>query len=94
VRRVFLYKFLTDPSPVRRADYADDEDILDLIKWKHPHTADDEDILYTEEENLTMLRLPRKECLSVHRSVLTLVDSSFLQTSRRRPRYATCILRC
>ena len=92
MRRVLFHEFLIDLSPVRRADYADDEHILDLIKWKHPHTADEEGILYTEEENLTMLHLPRKECLSLH--CFLALDLSFLQTSRRGLRYTICILHC
>jgi protein SHQ1 len=35
-----------------------------LLKWKHPHTADDEKFEYTEEENAAILSLPRKECSS------------------------------
>lgn len=46
----------------RRADYADDEYIQELIHWKHPHTIPHTEIEYSEEENLTMLRLPRREC--------------------------------
>ena len=45
-----------------RADYADDEYIQELMAWKHPYIADPDDFQFTEEENLTMLRLPRKEC--------------------------------
>lgn len=44
-----------------RADYADDEYIRELLTWKHPH-ATVSDFQYTEEENMMMLRLPRKEC--------------------------------
>lgn len=45
-----------------RADYADDEYIQELIHWKHPHGVPQTEIQYTEEEKLTMLRLPRREC--------------------------------
>ncbi|KAG6844729.1 hypothetical protein H0H87_004349 [Tephrocybe sp. NHM501043] len=45
------------------ADFADDEVIHDLIKWKHPHADHSENFQYTDEENALMLRLPRKEYL-------------------------------
>ena len=45
-----------------RADYADDEQIVELLKWKHPYTARTGSFHYADEENATMLRLPRKEC--------------------------------
>ncbi|KAG6841663.1 hypothetical protein C0991_008301 [Blastosporella zonata] len=43
------------------ADYADDEIIRELLKWKHPNTDHSESFQYTDEENAVMLRLPRKE---------------------------------
>ncbi|CAL1704202.1 unnamed protein product [Somion occarium] len=46
------------------ADYADDEYIKDLIAWKHPHTTLPSEFQYSEEENLAMLRLPRREYLA------------------------------
>jgi hypothetical protein len=46
-----------------RADYADDEQIIELLKWKHPYATHTESFHYTDEENAAMLRLPRKECL-------------------------------
>jgi hypothetical protein len=49
-------------TSVIRADYADDEYIQELLKWIHPHVSTTEEVKYTEEENLVMLRLPRKEC--------------------------------
>ena len=52
---------LTKLSP-SRADYVDDEYIQELLHWRHPHAAPVEDFHYTEAENATMLRLPRKEC--------------------------------
>ena len=48
-----------------RADFADDDYIQELIHWTHPHIAIQTDFAYTEEENLVMLRLPRKECLFI-----------------------------
>lgn len=36
----------------------DDEYIQDLLAWTTPAVT----AAYSEEENLTMLRLPRKEC--------------------------------
>jgi protein SHQ1 len=44
-----------------RADYVDDECIQELLAWRHPYSIES-DFQYTEEENMTMLRLPRKEC--------------------------------
>lgn len=46
-----------------RADYADDECIRELLAWRHPYITDTNAFQYTEEENLVMLQLPRKECL-------------------------------
>jgi len=46
-----------------RADYADDECIRQLLAWRHPYITDTNAFQYTEEENLVMLQLPRKECL-------------------------------
>ncbi|KAF5358354.1 hypothetical protein D9756_001892 [Leucocoprinus leucothites] len=63
------------------ADYADDEYIQELIKWRHPHITAREEVKYTEEENLVMLRLPRKEYLitpiQTHYLYLTLVTLLF-----------------
>ena len=55
-------------SVLRRADYADDEYIRELMAWPHPHAASAEAFEYTEKENLVMLRLPRKECAPVPNS--------------------------
>lgn len=44
-----------------RADYADDKYIEELMAWHHPF-ANNGAFQYTEEENMVMLRLPRKEC--------------------------------
>lgn len=46
------------------ADYADDGYIQELLQWTHPHVTATEEVEYTETENLTMMRLPRKECKS------------------------------
>ncbi|KAG5647129.1 hypothetical protein DXG03_001084 [Asterophora parasitica] len=45
------------------ADFADDEYIRDLLTWRHPHAQRVDDFQYSEEENATILRLPRKEYL-------------------------------
>ncbi|KAL9714822.1 hypothetical protein Ac2012v2_001482 [Leucoagaricus gongylophorus] len=62
------------------ADYVDDEYIQGLLKWKHPEIAKEE-VIYTEQENLAMLRLPRKEYLTTpiqtHYLYLTLVTLLF-----------------
>ncbi|KAI0781128.1 SHQ1-domain-containing protein [Trametes elegans] len=63
------------------ADYADDEYIQELIAWPNPHATGTEDFQYTEKENLTMLRLPRKEYLptpaQTHQLYLTLLTLLF-----------------
>ena len=45
-----------------RADYADDEYIQELIAWEDP--ANSSVVVYTEDEKMEMLGLPRKECRS------------------------------
>ncbi|KAF9452242.1 SHQ1-domain-containing protein [Macrolepiota fuliginosa MF-IS2] len=63
------------------ADFADDEYIQELIKYTHPHIAALEEVKYTEAENLTMMRLPRKEYLpspiQTHCLYLTLITLLF-----------------
>ena len=44
------------------ADFMDDDYIKELLLWIHPHIANKDPIQYTEEENLQLLSLPRKEC--------------------------------
>lgn len=45
------------------ADFMDYEYIEELLTWKHPHiAAKTEDFEYSEQENMEILRLPRKEC--------------------------------
>ena len=62
-----LVPFITShPQPGDRADYADDEYIQELIHWRHPHAVSQNEIEYSEEEKLTMLRLPRRECEHNH----------------------------
>ncbi|EAU88048.1 shq1 [Coprinopsis cinerea okayama7 len=59
------------------ADFADDENIQELLHWKHPYTIAEGPFEYTESENLEILRLPRKEYLATarqtHELYLTLV---------------------
>lgn len=51
-----------------RADFADHEQIEELLTWTHPHLESSPTapgpyaVIFTEAENLAMLRLPRKEC--------------------------------
>ncbi|KIM65318.1 hypothetical protein SCLCIDRAFT_113206 [Scleroderma citrinum Foug A] len=45
------------------ADYADDEYIQELIAWQDPDLTNTAEVIYTEVENMAMLRLPRKEHL-------------------------------
>ncbi|TDL27559.1 SHQ1-domain-containing protein [Rickenella mellea] len=68
------------------ADFADDEWIQQLIDYKFPVTAPgspdvNSSLKFTDEENLIMLRLPRKEYLStaeqLHSLYLTLVTILF-----------------
>lgn len=47
------------------ADYADDQIIRELIEWDPQPDAPSEDpFVFTDEENMTMLRLPQREYLS------------------------------
>lgn len=48
----------------RRADYADSEQIEELLTWTHPYLSSSagDVVVFTEAENATMLRLPRREC--------------------------------
>jgi len=63
------------------ADFMDDEYIRELLQWTHPHIANKESVQYTEEENLQLLSLPKKECLSFRLLFeIKLTDAS--QTSR------------
>ncbi|KAI0361895.1 SHQ1-domain-containing protein [Trametes cingulata] len=69
------------------ADYADDEYIQELIAWPNPHLTSSDAFQYTEEENLTMLRLPRKEYLAtpeqthnLHLTLLTLLFAYAYET--------------
>ncbi|KAF8739464.1 hypothetical protein AX14_009447 [Amanita brunnescens Koide BX004] len=63
------------------ADYADDGMIQEILNWEHPYLVDNADFLFTDEENLAMLRLPRKEYLAsprqIHELYLTLVTLLF-----------------
>jgi len=66
----------SSPHPVFfiRADFADNEQIEELIVWAHPHLESPSatGVVFTEAENATMLRLPRKECTSHFSHHLTL----------------------
>ncbi|KAJ8699813.1 hypothetical protein PTI98_002896 [Pleurotus ostreatus] len=62
------------------ADFVDDY-LQDLITWRHPYAEDTKPFEFTEDENATMLRLPRKEYLSTpvqnHNLYLTLISILF-----------------
>ena len=46
-----------------RADFADSEQIEELLAWTHPYLSSSAgEVVFTEAENATMLRLPRREC--------------------------------
>jgi hypothetical protein len=61
------HRLSTHPTLIR-ADFADNEQIEELLAWTHPHlessstTPSPNAVIFTEAENLAMLRLPRKEC--------------------------------
>jgi len=61
------------PAFCIRADFADNEQIEELIVWTHPHleSSSTTSVVFTEAENATMLRLPRKECTSYFSHRLT-----------------------
>ncbi|EGN95483.1 hypothetical protein SERLA73DRAFT_113046 [Serpula lacrymans var. lacrymans S7.3] len=63
------------------ADFADDEHIQELLVWQHPYLTQDGDPVYTEAENMIMLRLPRKEYMPTadqqHNLYLTLISVLF-----------------
>ncbi|KAF8631428.1 hypothetical protein AX17_005105 [Amanita inopinata Kibby_2008] len=63
------------------ADYADDAIVQEFLAWEHPYLTDDDNVHFTDEENLAMLNLPRKEYLSTqqqtHDLYLTLVTFLF-----------------
>lgn len=50
---------------LNRADFADSEQIEELLAWTHPYldpSSSVGDVVFTDAENATMLRLPRREC--------------------------------
>ncbi|KDR81812.1 hypothetical protein GALMADRAFT_221678 [Galerina marginata CBS 339.88] len=63
------------------ADFMDDEYIQELIAWAHPYISGQTEVQYSEKENMTMLRLPRKEYLATdsqtHDLYLTLISLLF-----------------
>ncbi|TFK27328.1 SHQ1-domain-containing protein, partial [Coprinopsis marcescibilis] len=70
------------------ADFADDEYIQDLLQWKHPYLTDNNAFEYTEEENLEILQLPRREYLATarqtHELYLTLATLLFAYSYESR----------
>ncbi|GJJ11923.1 hypothetical protein Clacol_006161 [Clathrus columnatus] len=54
------------------ADYVNDEEISDIIKWKHPYPDNGSDIEFTEDEKLAMINLPRKEYIPTLEQTRTL----------------------
>lgn len=66
-----------------RANFAEEEEIQELVRWTHPHlSSSPETFQYTEMENATMLRLPRKECGSFAFSLhLYVYHKDIFQTS-------------
>ena len=66
--RIDLHYHHSTLSTFIRADFADNEQIEELLAWTHPHlespseSTAPSDVVFTEAENAAMLRLPRKEC--------------------------------
>jgi protein SHQ1 len=81
-----------------RADYADDEYIQELISFQFSSDAPcartlDEEIVFTLEEDLQMLRLPQKECkifnFSEHKPTLVILILNIRYGKKKnRPPYA------
>ena len=72
----------THPAFIR-ADYADTEPTEDLLTWTHPHlespstaSSNANAVIFTEAENLAMLRLPRKECKRIYNFLAKNDDNS------------------
>lgn len=52
-----------DSFLINRADFVDDENIQEVIRWSFdPSSSVDEPFTFTEDEKMAMLRLPRREC--------------------------------
>jgi hypothetical protein len=69
----FFVHCIIDYPPNIRADFADNEQIEELLAWTHPHLESSSSaapspnaVIFTEAENLAMLRLPRKECKNAY----------------------------
>ncbi|KAI0928358.1 hypothetical protein AcW1_005627 [Taiwanofungus camphoratus] len=69
------------------ADFAEDDYIQELIAWNNSQMNSTGEFEYTEKENLTMLRLPRKEYLAtpkqtrdIYLTLLTLLFSYAYET--------------
>jgi protein SHQ1 len=69
VCRATLYQCsLLKSRRLLRADFADSEQIEELLAWTHPYLSSSADeVVFTEAENATMLRLPRRECTCTYR---------------------------
>ncbi|KIJ30310.1 hypothetical protein M422DRAFT_187329 [Sphaerobolus stellatus SS14] len=52
--------------PPHYSDYVNDEEIQELIRWRHPFSPPIplSSLEFTEDEKMAMLRLPRRECTS------------------------------
>lgn len=64
-----------DRLRLHRADFAEDDYIRELISYKFPSESPCSDsptssVEFTEEENMAMLQLPRKECQELSSSYL------------------------
>jgi hypothetical protein len=81
--------YSTHPTSLR-ADFADNEQIEELLSWTHPHLESSSStapspnaVIFTEAENLAMLRLPRKECKEAY--TISVMVTTTQTTSYYRP---------
>jgi hypothetical protein len=85
------HRLSTHPTFIR-ADFADNEQIEELLAWTHPHLESSSSaaprpnaVIFTEAENLAMLRLPRKECKNAYTIFIFDDDNNNSSTSYYRP---------
>ncbi|KAF5391376.1 hypothetical protein D9757_002057 [Collybiopsis confluens] len=68
------------------ADFADDDNIQELIQWTNPRVSDPDSFSFTDKENMMMLDMPRKECKpSIFQTVLLFAYAYDARTTRLDP---------
>lgn len=79
--------------PIIRADFADNEQVEELLAWTHPLLKSSSSaapspnaVIFTEAEKLAMLRLPRKECKNAYTISFISMMTTTQATSYYRPR--------